>query len=600
MLGDGAVNRPHWVRQGAPHGSVAVSLRVDPPDVEPHWQHVQVNPRQAGQPAAFALPPWSAIEAVLGDFPSLTFQWRIPRTNVGNQPNTLSGVQLGHLPIEPLRLPGDLELPDTSLTLPAGDYVALFTRLWNTLQARSRWTYISPFRQVGREEIAALGQRTTARGENLANMLIRLQTSVRPEERLQYQRIRETFRNVLGLDLYATTSGNNVQLVVGDGDEGFRIPLVDSGSGLENFVAYLVHVVDQESTVVGLEEPESHLHPRAQRDMWRWLLAWARERHQFFVTTHAAIPDEVLSSSDVRVFVVDRPHPKRTTVVRSHTGPFGHWPVLGYSAGEWIGTDGVILVEGQSDTSIVSTWTRHLRPERWYRVLMAHGKGPAVAAGSGAALDQLWIPSAVVVDQSGWPRVSSGSGNVFVLDRYEIENYFLNASALARAFEQPEEHVRQLLEREFTKVACVTWALGFWDTLRLPIPDSVRSSWAEQLACQTDLQKFLHGTEDLDAIANLATRLFIAGRDGLFRYGGVLEKIRDHLQRHSRQFWEIWQNDPAILVAGKEVLRAVRADLSSTCTQADLIDVLLHDVPVPQALVDCVRFLEAQAEAWQT
>lgn len=601
-LGGNVNDRPNWVRDGQSEAQVNVTVGVSREDVAPHWQTItaQVPGRNPPQSVRVGLPPWNEVVSALGTVTALLYEWRVPRSN-NNSANTLVGVKVGQFPWPEWTFNNAWDLPGTNVNLPAGQYQPLFLSMWNTFFPANRWTYIPPFREVQRIEPADLGNASTARGERLANTLVRLRESRNADERALFEQIRSTFRDVVGMDIYATTVGSNLQLVVSDGDSGHRLPLVDSGSGLENFAGYVIHILDNRSTIIGLEEPESHLHPKAQRDMWRWILKWAKSGHQLFVATHSALPDEVLADEDVRLYVVDRSNPSRTTtIVRKSTEGVAHWPELGYSAAEWIGTDGLVIVEGESDVAIIARWLRKLRPERWYRVLRASGKGPAVAAGQAGAFGQLWIPFVAVVDRDGRPHIRKGSNHVHVLERYEIENFLLDAQELAKATGNNVERARDGLESECRRLGPEAWARGFWDSVTLGITNEERKAWTEALAGEVELSSFPLSSGQLKKFAEHATDLFLNGRETLFRRTGVQDVLAVTLQTSTDEFWRAWQADPTAVIPGKEVLASLRTRLHPTMSHSQLVDGLIEQLSPPQALVAAAEDLEDQIHAWTT
>lgn len=525
ILGGDLNDRPNWVRDGHSEAQVNVAVGISRSDTAPHWKTILSVPDPARRLSQVPvdLPSWDTVADILGTVSTLSYEWRVPRS--GNSANTLYGVRMGQFRWPEWSPKNPWNLPGTDVTLPPGEYQPFFATLWSRLFPSNRWTYIPPFREVQRAEPTALGNASTARGGRLANTLVRLRESRHPAERALYDQIRLTFREVVGMEMYATTVGNDLQLVVSDDDTGTRVPLVDSGSGLENFAGYVIHILDNRSTVIGLEEPESHLHPKAQRDMWRWILKWAKAGHQFFVATHSAVPDEVLEDEDVRLYDVDRPSPSRTTkIARKSIEGVAHWPKLGYGAAEWVGTDGLVLVEGESDVTVVRRWLRKLKPDRWYRVLKAGGEGPAVAAGHAGAFGQLWIPFAVVVDRNGRPNT------------FAKENFLLDAAALAKATGTSVACAQVVLMTECRKAVPRAWARAFWDSVTLGISDDERGRWTEALSKTVDIEAFPLESDALISLAEQATDLVMVDRERSSSAVECCERLQESSAGSPRSF----------------------------------------------------------------
>ena len=573
----------NWIRRG--ETKATVTIRTDLEFLRLNWPN---GVPKVNGPGSNPLPPFDTVGPLLDESQGVEFVCEITETSWALTEWHLGGVRLS-------TTSNAIALPGGKLNLPPGRYTEWGFELWKATGMAGAWTYLTAFREIGRTEGANLGADATARGQFLANTLLRLRIGATPEDREKYRTIVRAFQRVVGRRLQVSTRGGQLQLIVASGG-AVGVPLIDSGSGLENFVSYLIHVVSRDARFIGLEEPESHLHPAAHRQMWRWLLAWAQQGHQLFVSTHSVIPDEILSASDVRVFTVHRdPSTNNSQAVLRVGASHSYWPELGYGAGEWVGADGVLLVEGKSDCRVINYWARRLQPLRAYRVVQAQGKSSAVAAGSSKVFEQLNIPCATLVDRSGRPRLASVSpgSHLFQLQGYEIENYLLRPSALANLFRKNEEEVAALLKDASADWLIRSWARDFWEDVPVPIRDAERSAWARDLTGQ--VRNLPLDDRTLEQIARDCALWLMDGRPPVYDPQRLSDFFRTQLVDHTTQFLTSWSNDPLLVVPGKEFLAWVRKELDPGGFRRDWLEDLVEQVEAPQELYQCIGDLEKQS-----
>lgn len=119
-----------------------------------------------------------------------------------------------------------------------------------------------------------------------------------------------------------------------------RANIMDVGFGISQVLPMLVlaHFVKPGTTIVA-EQPEIHLHPRAQGGLAELMVEVARERKvQFLVETHSEhlfrrlqtmIAEERFASDDCRLYFVDRDEHGAPQLTRLEVDPYGrvrNWP----------------------------------------------------------------------------------------------------------------------------------------------------------------------------------------------------------------------------------------------------------------------------------
>lgn len=122
--------------------------------------------------------------------------------------------------------------------------------------------------------------------------------------------------------------------------EGRRANITDVGFGVSQVLPMLVlaHFVPRGATIIA-EQPELHLHPRAQVGLAELMVEVARERQvQFLVETHAEhmfrrlqvlIAEDKLQPHECRLYFVDRGADRRAALQRLQVDAYGrvaNWP----------------------------------------------------------------------------------------------------------------------------------------------------------------------------------------------------------------------------------------------------------------------------------
>lgn len=162
-------------------------------------------------------------------------------------------------------------------------------------------------------------------------------------------------------------------------NDGTNTALELKGDGVKSLTAIsLVRYVSQKALegrnlVLAVEEPESHLHPRAIHRL-REVLTEIAQSHQVIVTTHSPL-------------LVDRASPSMNILVKGgRANPAKSLKqirdVLGVELSDNLSTASlVLLVEGPEDVKVVGAWLPHMSD----RVKRAMAQGSLVVDGLGGA-----------------------------------------------------------------------------------------------------------------------------------------------------------------------------------------------------------------------
>jgi len=268
-------------------------------------------------------------------------------------------------------------------------------------------------------------------------------------ERVHQQKWREVEESV-------TTTASDIrdlrviagQITVREGRSAIPYPISLVGGGNQEVLTLAHELAKDESAIIGLEEPEQHLHPELARRFFDGLKEISKHR-QIFVTTHSPI-------------FVDRVELRNTWIVRKEGNASEFVRIeragdlqnilyeLGTRPSDIFFSNAVVFVEGQTEAIVLPTLARKIGidfREIGLSIVPTYGKSSGKyhlnvwIEASGAAQ----VPYFVILDRDAENEVKKltskellkPGSNLFILKKGSIEDYY------------PEGRIMEALKSEF-------------------------------------------------------------------------------------------------------------------------------------------------------
>jgi ABC-type multidrug transport system ATPase subunit len=217
-------------------------------------------------------------------------------------------------------------------------------------RALASWESIDPFRRSENRQRAEQVEELDEAGENLPQTLYTLKNN-RPEK---WNRINNAYTEIMEGVNELQTPMYGVETTVEVDEKGFteNFELSEISSGSQEILILITKIVlaEENADLLLLEEPELHLHPGAQKQIFELIQDVSKNKPQVFVSTHS---EAMVNQSDVGdLFRIERE--QYTNVRTIHMDEIGDELIdLGYDKSGLLQSNAVVFVEGKSDELIL-------------------------------------------------------------------------------------------------------------------------------------------------------------------------------------------------------------------------------------------------------
>lgn len=395
-------------------------------------------------------------------------------------------------------------------------------------------------------------------GSNLAQCLMYHSSRDSPT----WHRVRDIMSEVLPDVGTLVTPMNNshVEVAFTDPTSGVRRNVKDLGSGVEQLlmIAY-VGVSHPRDGLVLMEEPETSLHPGAQRELLRHLLDWTTDR-VFIATTHSPVfldgrpagnGQTILVTREDGVSIAEIADNDLDRVLRE----------VGVRLSDVLSAERVLLVEGDSDASLLGAWFPDVLIGRRAAVVPLGGSDRAYHLDTIeqvlGGVDQLGRSVLFIRDRDELGprrlRVLEADPRIAILRRREIENYLLDApAAILKALDARLQQSERQSEERFDVATLTTAMREEADKLRtvVVLKRVVEESVPPRLLDRATMREIVRSGPSVERLAAALDAAIASANESRIQLASAWA-------REEAAIGAAWETDWISLAPGAEVLGGI-------------------------------------------
>ncbi|PFQ79724.1 ATP-dependent nuclease [Priestia megaterium] len=300
--------------------------------------------------------------------------------------------------------------------------------------------FISGTRHVPKNQSTKLSNSLTIDGNNLNTFLYTLHNN----EEVLFDKIvnvfKQIFSDVTAIGTPIDEEGLTYISLKFEGNEEL-IPLYNCGSGFTHVLILLCVLFTKRNSVILFDEPHVFLHPSAEKAIYD--VIDETNYHQYLLTTHS--PILINYSFEKNIFLVDKEDgASRFTELENIQEVLTN---IGVSNSDFALSDKVLFVEGETEEAIIPRILSHFGMKQIgynYRVLKMGGTGNDFTVHKAmtrnndklqlilGSISESPIPYKIIIDMDEKTDDkldilrSKYGDSIIILDRREVENYFLD------------------------------------------------------------------------------------------------------------------------------------------------------------------------------
>jgi hypothetical protein len=311
---------------------------------------------------------------------------------------------------------------------------------------------------AARDMKSTIGLRSSFLDPNLLQGITSTSIDTSSKAFIKWNEYRRYIKNILGKEL----EPNPTQVRIIDGNVGLFPAHIGGG---DQSILGLIWETLEANSIIGIEEPENHLHPRLQRLLLEYLQELSAKT-QVMICTHSAI---FASKPDIsNVFLVSKDAEGATQIEPvSQTNVYRIIDELGVKAGDILDFDTVVFVEGKCDVKIFEGFKLTLLKSEENVGFVDAGGWTSMGYFANAKILRSLRPSRRIfvifdgdternkkIKERLLNELNVKDENIITLTETQIEAYLLVPSAIKRAFPNislSESEISETIEMEKSK-----------------------------------------------------------------------------------------------------------------------------------------------------
>ena len=313
---------------------------------------------------------------------------------------------------------------------------------FNPLKSRWQDTIHAIFKKIQNQKNAIASRAIQLRSEGHSSMNLEFTDPLEP--------FRDAFSKLLGPKQLVGADIQKQTLIYAEGDRRDDIKSLSSGEQEVLNIIFDFILRRPSDCVVFFDEPELHLHPELLHKLITTLRSVGKN-NQFFLVSHS--PTVISASLEDSVIFLTPARPdggNQAVVVKPDDSTSSALHKLGQSIGVVALGHKIALIEG-SDSSLDKQTYGQILENRFTNIVLQPVGGKDQLVSFDAILDNIlnrtiWgVEFYMLADRDAAPSSISpaeiserSEGRFRVLDRYHLENYFLDERVLASCFEDQE------------------------------------------------------------------------------------------------------------------------------------------------------------------